>query len=80
MEWGDKVCPMVPISLLFLVTHCHDASVNASFLSSEKMSKVSLELRWKLHHEVTCNGKHELNKSKKSLLLILKVSMVTVLQ
>ena len=49
MEGHNEFCPMLPIALPFLVICRHDASVNALPLSSEKMSEVILELRWKLH-------------------------------
>ena len=57
---------MLPIMLpFFVICHNHDASIDAFPLSSEKTSKVSLELRQKLHQELFCNGKVELNKCKK---------------
>ena len=57
MEGHNEVCPMLPIALPFFVIHCHDASIDAAPLSSEKTSKVSLELRQQLCHEESCNGK-----------------------
>ena len=66
MEGCNEVCPMVPIALPFFVICCHDASIDALSLSSEKTTKVILELRWKLHSEVSCKGKVELNKCAKS--------------
>ena len=61
MEGCNEFCPMLPIVLPFFV-HCHDALP----LSLEKTSKVILELRQKLCQEVSCKGKVELNKCKKS--------------
>ena len=57
---------MLPIMLPFFVIHRHDTSIDALPLSSEKMSEVILELRWKLHQELSCKGNVELNKCKKS--------------
>ena len=57
---------MLPITLPFFVIRRHDASVDALPLSSEKTSEVSLELRRKLRQELSCKGKVELNKCKKS--------------
>ena len=56
---------MFPVTLPFFVIHRHDASIDALPLSSEKTSEVSLELRRKLHQELSCKGKVELNKCKK---------------
>ena len=67
-EGHNEVCPMVPIALSFFVIRHHDASVNALPLSLEKTSKVILELRQKLCHEMSCKKKVELNKCKKSSL------------
>ena len=65
-EGRNELCPMLPIALPLFVIRCHDANINALPLSSEKMSKVILELRQKLHQEVSCKGEVELNKCKKS--------------
>ena len=71
---------MLPIMLPFFVIHCHDASINALPLSSEKMSEVILELRQKLHQELSCKGKVELKRCKKSSSGRVNVSLVAVLQ
>ena len=57
---------MFPVTLPFFVICRHNASVDALPLSLEKMSEVSLELRQKLHQELSCKRKVELNKCKKS--------------
>ena len=71
---------MLPIMLPFFVIRCHDASDNAFPLSSEKTSKVILELRQKLHQELSCRGKVELNKCKKSSSGRVNISLVAVLR
>ena len=65
---------MFPVMLPFFVIRRHDTSIDALPLSSEKMSEVSLELRWKLHQELFCKGKVELNKCKKSSSAMVNVS------
>ena len=57
---------MLQITLPFFVICCHDASVDALHLSLEKKSEVILELRQKLHQELSCKGKVELKGCKKS--------------
>ena len=51
MERFDEVFPMVPVALPFLVRCCHDASIDASPLSSEKTREASLLLNWKPCHK-----------------------------
>ena len=79
-EGSNELFPMVPVVPLFLVSCRHDASVNASpFFSSEQTQEISLLLRQKPCHEQFCSGKEELNVSKNSLSVMLKVLSMAVL-
>ena len=73
MEGFNESFPMVLVALPFLVRHHHDASIDASPFSLEKMQEASLLLRWKPCHEQFCSGKDELKVSKNSSSGMLKV-------
>ena len=57
MEGFDEAFPMVPIVPPFCVRCRHDASINASPFSAEKMREAILVLRWRPCHEQFVKGR-----------------------